>query len=68
MGLHARAVAVAAGALGDQVERVAALIVEARDITLEGARAALLVVAAEGSAASKAMSWQPLRLERDQAE
>jgi hydroxymethylglutaryl-CoA reductase len=41
MGLHARTVAVAAGALGDQVEQVAAMIVEARDITLEGARKAL---------------------------
>jgi hydroxymethylglutaryl-CoA reductase len=68
MGLHARAVAVAAGALGDQVERVAALIVEARDITLEGARVALSLVAAEGGAASRALGWRPLRLERDQAE
>jgi hydroxymethylglutaryl-CoA reductase len=41
MGLHARSVAVAAGALGDKVEKVAAMIVEARDITLEGARRAL---------------------------
>jgi hydroxymethylglutaryl-CoA reductase len=68
MGLHARAVAVAAGALGDQVERVAAIIVEARDITLEGARVALSLVAAEGGAASRALGWRPLRLERDQAE
>jgi hydroxymethylglutaryl-CoA reductase len=45
MGLHARTVAVAAGAWGDQVERVAALIVEARDITLEGARRALESIA-----------------------
>jgi hydroxymethylglutaryl-CoA reductase len=44
MGLHARAVALAAGAVADQVERVAAMIVEARDITLEGARRALLVL------------------------
>jgi hydroxymethylglutaryl-CoA reductase len=41
MGLHARSVAVAAGAVGDQVETVAAMIVEARDITVEGARRAL---------------------------
>jgi hydroxymethylglutaryl-CoA reductase len=41
MALHARSVAVAAGAIGDQVERVAACIVEARDITLEGAKRAL---------------------------
>jgi hydroxymethylglutaryl-CoA reductase len=44
MGLHARAVALAAGAVADQVERVAAIIVEARDITLEGARRALVVL------------------------
>jgi hydroxymethylglutaryl-CoA reductase len=47
MGLHARSVALAAGALGEDVERVAALIVEARDITLEGARAALAVLSTE---------------------
>ena len=47
MGLHARSVALAAGALGEHVERVASMIVEARDITLEGARTALAVLAAE---------------------
>jgi hydroxymethylglutaryl-CoA reductase len=47
MGLHARSVALAAGALGEQVERVAALIVEARDITIEGAKSALAVLVAE---------------------
>lgn len=47
MGLHARSVALAAGATGNQVERIAAMIVEARDITLEGARKALSVLAAE---------------------
>jgi len=47
MGLHARTVALAAGAAGEQVEAVAAMIVEARDITLEGARRALAAVAAE---------------------
>ncbi|HLK36896.1 MAG TPA: 3-hydroxy-3-methylglutaryl-CoA reductase, partial [Polyangiaceae bacterium] len=53
MGLHARAVALAAGAIGDQVERVASMIVEARDITVEGARKALSVLAAAvGEAAS----------------
>ncbi len=41
MALHARSVAVAAGAVGKLVERVAALIVEARDITVEGARRAI---------------------------
>ncbi|RYE94578.1 MAG: hydroxymethylglutaryl-CoA reductase, degradative [Myxococcales bacterium] len=44
MALHARSVALAAGAAGDEVERVATLIVEARDITLEAARRALRVV------------------------
>jgi hydroxymethylglutaryl-CoA reductase len=47
MGLHARSVALAAGALGDDVERVAGMIVEARDITLEGARGALAAIAAD---------------------
>jgi hydroxymethylglutaryl-CoA reductase len=68
MGLHARSVAVAAGALGDQVERVAALIVEARDITLEGARAALSVVVAEAGAVAVALAFRADRQERDQAE
>jgi hydroxymethylglutaryl-CoA reductase len=54
MGLHARSVALAAGAVGDLVGRVAAMIVEARDITLEAARKALTVLAAEsGEAASE---------------
>jgi hydroxymethylglutaryl-CoA reductase len=56
MGLHARSVALAAGAVGKQVERVAALIVEARDITLEGARKALTVLAAEEGDAASAVS------------
>jgi hydroxymethylglutaryl-CoA reductase len=47
MGLHARSVALAAGAVGEEVEHVAAIIVEARDITLEGARSALAVLATE---------------------
>jgi hydroxymethylglutaryl-CoA reductase len=41
MGLHARSVALAAGATAGQVEQVAAMIVEARDITLEGAKKAM---------------------------
>jgi hydroxymethylglutaryl-CoA reductase len=41
MGLHARSVALAAGATAEQVERVAVMIVEARDITLEGAKKAI---------------------------
>lgn len=41
MALHARSVALAAGAEGRDVERVAAIIVEARDITLEAAKRAV---------------------------
>ena len=47
MALHARSVALAAGASGAEVERIAAIIVEARDITVEAARRALDVVRAE---------------------
>jgi hydroxymethylglutaryl-CoA reductase len=46
MALHARSVAVAAGAAGFMVERVAQMIVEARDITVDAARRALQIVAA----------------------
>jgi hydroxymethylglutaryl-CoA reductase len=46
MALHARSVAVAAGAAGGMVERVAQMIVEARDVTLEAAKRALDVVRA----------------------
>ena len=49
MALHARSVAVAAGAVDSEVERVATMIVEARDITLEGAHNALAVVRAPRS-------------------
>jgi len=55
MGLHARAVALAAGAVGGQVERVAAMIVEARNITLEGARKALGALAAQAGEAASAV-------------
>jgi hydroxymethylglutaryl-CoA reductase len=41
MSLHARSVATAAGATGDEVDRVAESIAEARDVTVEGARRAL---------------------------
>ncbi len=51
MALHARSVAVAAGAEGLLVARVAAMIVEARDITLEAAKRALLVVGSAGEGA-----------------
>ncbi|HEY2368902.1 MAG TPA: hypothetical protein VGH87_21045, partial [Polyangiaceae bacterium] len=44
MALHARSVAVAAGAVGTEVERVAAAIVEARDITLDAAQRVLAVM------------------------
>lgn len=49
MALHARSVALAAGAEGEAVERVAAMIVEARDITVEAARRALAAVRARPS-------------------
>jgi hydroxymethylglutaryl-CoA reductase len=52
MGLHARSVALAAGATGDRVGRIAAMIVEARDITLEGARKALEVLSLEDGGAN----------------
>jgi hydroxymethylglutaryl-CoA reductase len=55
MGLHARSVALAAGAPGDWIERIAAMIVEARDITLEGAKRALGVLAAESGEAATAL-------------
>lgn len=56
MGLHARSVAVAAGATGEQVGKVAAMIVEARDITLEGARKAIEVLAAQDGDAASAVT------------
>ncbi|WP_394839348.1 hydroxymethylglutaryl-CoA reductase, degradative [Pendulispora rubella] len=52
MALHARSVAIAAGAEGTVVERVAAMIVEARDITLEAAKRALVLLTAGGEGAS----------------
>lgn len=51
MALHARSVAVAAGAEGDLVERVAQMIVEARDITIEAAKRALALVSPQGDGA-----------------
>jgi hydroxymethylglutaryl-CoA reductase len=48
MALHARSVAVAAGAAGKTVERVARMIVEARDITVEAAKRAIEVLARAG--------------------
>jgi hydroxymethylglutaryl-CoA reductase len=43
MALHARAVAIAAGAAGSEVEEVALMIVEAREITIDGAARALKI-------------------------
>ena len=48
MALHARSVALAAGATGADVEKVAAMIVEARDITVEAARRALGITSGVG--------------------
>jgi hydroxymethylglutaryl-CoA reductase len=53
MALHARAVAVAAGAVGQAVEKVAQMIVEARDVTLDAAKHALEIVVAQPEAASQ---------------
>ncbi len=47
MALHARSVALAAGAVDEEVERVAEMIVEARDVTLEAAKRALHVLTAD---------------------
>jgi hydroxymethylglutaryl-CoA reductase len=44
MAQHARSVALASGCTGSRVDRVATMIVEARDITLEAAKRALAVV------------------------
>jgi hydroxymethylglutaryl-CoA reductase len=52
MAQHARSVALAAGAASGMVDRVAQLIVEARDITLEAAKRALAVLTAEGDGAT----------------
>ena len=43
MALHARSVAIAAGAATSEVERIALMIVEARDITVDGAGRALRI-------------------------
>jgi hydroxymethylglutaryl-CoA reductase len=52
MALHARSVAVAAGAEGSLVERVATMIVEARNISLEAAQKALDVLRTTGEGAT----------------
>jgi hydroxymethylglutaryl-CoA reductase len=53
MALHARSVALAAGAVATEVELIAALIVEARDITLDAARRALTSVRAKQASTSR---------------
>jgi hydroxymethylglutaryl-CoA reductase len=52
MALHARSVAVAAGAEGGLVERVATMIVEARNISVEAAQKALDVLRSTGEGAT----------------
>jgi hydroxymethylglutaryl-CoA reductase len=52
MALHARSVAIAAGATSSEVERIALMIVEARDITVDGAARALSVLRAESCKAA----------------
>jgi hydroxymethylglutaryl-CoA reductase len=49
MAQHARSVALAAGCAGGAVDRVATMIVEARDITLEAAKRALSIVLQEAA-------------------
>jgi hydroxymethylglutaryl-CoA reductase len=58
MALHARAVALAAGAAGAEVERVATMIVEARDITIEAARKALDVARAARTDDRELATWE----------
>ena len=61
MALHARSVALAAGATGGEVERVATIIVEARDITLEAARKALEAVRTDAKKGDRELgSWERL--------
>jgi hydroxymethylglutaryl-CoA reductase len=55
MALHARSVALAAGATGAEVERIAAIIVEARDITVEAARRALGLMRQQSSKSSTSL-------------
>ncbi|HEY1959217.1 MAG TPA: hydroxymethylglutaryl-CoA reductase, degradative [Polyangiaceae bacterium] len=58
MALHARSVAVAAGAIGDEVERVATMIVEARDITVDAATKALTVLRTPRSSDRAVSRWE----------
>lgn len=52
MALHARSVAVAAGATGGLVEQVARMIFEARDITVDAAKRALVALASDAGTLS----------------
>jgi hydroxymethylglutaryl-CoA reductase len=54
MAQHARSVALAAGCSGDLVDRVATMIVEARDITVAAAERALALVRSESDEAEAA--------------
>ena len=54
MAQHARSVALAAGCAGEMVDRVATMIVEARDITVDAAKRALAIAKAEGDAIAEA--------------
>ncbi len=58
MALHARSVALAAGATGAEVERVATMIVEARDITLEAARNALEIARSARQNDRELATWE----------
>jgi hydroxymethylglutaryl-CoA reductase len=58
MALHARSVALAAGATGTEVERVATMIVEARDITIEAARKALDVARSTREDDRELATWE----------
>jgi hydroxymethylglutaryl-CoA reductase len=60
MAQHARSVALAAGAQGTLVQRVAQMIVEARDITLEAAKRALDVIRGEGATLIESGSVRPV--------
>jgi hydroxymethylglutaryl-CoA reductase len=54
MAQHARSVALAAGCTGELVDRVATMIVEARDITVDAAKRALMLVKSEADTVGEA--------------
>jgi hydroxymethylglutaryl-CoA reductase len=53
MALHARSVAIAAGATGDLVEQVALVIFEANNVTVEAARAELMKLTSSFASAAQ---------------